>query len=117
MNVPLISHLDPPSEAHPNGQIHSQNDYPPIDDVDTIIFATGYNCFLPFCKAMDEPWCRVRPLEHVITPKERSKGNQGDIGGIKGLTMHELDDLLLFFKDDRSVAFPVLRQLLRPSTT
>ena len=106
--VPIISHISPPSCSHPRGLIHF-NDKPPMEDVDTIIFATGYNFALPFCKATDRPWIDTPLLDGVITADERKEGMERDIGGMKGLGVKHLDELLLFLDNDRSIAFPTLR--------
>jgi len=112
-HVPLVSHIDP------SGLIHFQapsNDLPPpepIRGVDTIIFATGYNFALPFCKISDEPWKNTRVLDRAIGAVERDGGDEREEGGMKGLTMTDLDELTLFLEGDRSIAFPVLREYIR----
>ena len=68
-----------------------------VDDVDTVIFATGYYYSLPFCRPSDQPW---RDL-HVLDPLDQ---------GLKGMYMSDLDPLWLFLKNDTSIAFPLLRQ-------
>jgi hypothetical protein len=77
-----------------------------------IIFATGYNNSLPFAKATDEPWKSANVLDEVIREDEREGGDKWEIGGVKGLHMVGLDELLLFLKEDRSIAFPGLRTSL-----
>lgn len=37
-----------------------------VDDVDVVVFATGYYYALPFCKAVDGPWKDVRVLDEEI---------------------------------------------------
>jgi hypothetical protein len=106
---PLISHISPPSSHHPKGVIHFTNGEE-IDDVDTIIFATGYNNALPFCKASDSPWREMDVLEEVIKPEERVGGDVWEVGGVKGLHMKGLDELFLFLEGDRSIAFIGLRE-------
>jgi hypothetical protein len=111
--VPLISHLEPPSPSHPSGRIHFQphegEQHDPVEGVDTIIFATGYNYHLPFCKAGDEPWSGHRMLDSVVREGEREGGKQDEEGGMKGLGVKGLDELLLL-EGDRSIAFPALRE-------
>lgn len=80
----------------------------PIDDVDVVIFATGYYNSLPFCKKKDEPWRSTRLLEEEITIKDG--GDERDLGGMRGLHVEGLDEMLLFLADDRSLAFPGLRE-------
>jgi hypothetical protein len=83
--------------------------------VDTIIFATGYNFSLPFCKITDYPWSNAayRVLDEAIQPEERAGGKEEEAGGMKGLSMDKLDELMLFLRADigRSIAFPTLREL------
>ncbi|ORY29327.1 hypothetical protein BCR39DRAFT_532347 [Naematelia encephala] len=130
-SVPLIDHIDPPSSSsspssasHPSSasssppssaRIHFQdNKHPPLDTVDTIIFATGYYNSLPFCKASDEPWASRQVLEETITLEEREGGDDWETGGLKGLHMTGLDELLLFLENDRSMAFPGLPYQIVP---
>jgi hypothetical protein len=79
-------------------------------EIDIIIFATGYNFALPFCKETDAPWNKTKILDGTIHQVERAGGREGDVGGMKGLGVDSLDELLLFLKDDQSIAFPVLRE-------
>ncbi|ORX36263.1 hypothetical protein BD324DRAFT_628099 [Kockovaella imperatae] len=92
-NVPLISRIDETKISFEDG---SQ-----VDDVDTLIFATGYRYSLPFCKAFDEPWKSTPPLDRID-------------GSLSGLSMRQLDELLLFLKDDRTISFPVLQYQIVP---
>ena len=106
---PLISHIDQ------DGGIVFQDEAEaePLRGVDMIIFATGYNFSLPFCKAADKPWneSESRILDSQIRPGERDGGNESEVGGMKGLGVEGLDPLLLFLENDpsRNIAFPVLR--------
>jgi hypothetical protein len=110
-DVPLTSSISASSD-HPKGMIRFQDDtHEPLTDVDIIIFATGYNFALPFCKATDEPWCSKRIIDGVISEKEREGGEMEDVGGMKGLGMNGLDPLILFLEGDRSISFPCLRKL------
>jgi hypothetical protein len=98
---------------------HCQNGKLVLDDgqevgVDTIIFATGYNFSLPFCKITDYPWSdpKYQVLDEVIQEEEREGGREGEVGGMKGLSMDKLDEVMLFLQADegRSIAFPALRE-------
>lgn len=84
--------------------------------VDTIIFATGYNFSLPFCKITDHPWSdpEYRVLDEVIQVEEREDGREREAGGMKGLSMDKLDEIMLFLEADegKSIAFPALREFL-----
>jgi len=85
-------------------------------EVDTIIFATGYNFSLPFCKITDYPWSdtKYQVLDEVIQEEERDGGRKGELGGMKGLSMDKLDEVMLFLEADegKSIAFPALREYL-----
>jgi hypothetical protein len=109
--VATIDHFEGPSDERSKGSIHLKDDSKTIlEDIDLIIFATGYNNSLPFAKASDEPWRSANVLDEVIREDEREGGDQWEIGGVKGLHMVGLDELLLFLKDDKSIAFPGLRK-------
>jgi hypothetical protein len=122
--MPLISHLENgdivfhPSSSEsdtssaPNGTDGSGTKGTRLKEgeVDTIIFATGYNFALPFCKTSDSPWNSRPLLQDSITSEEREGGRKWEIGGMKGLTMQGMDPLLLFPEGDRSIAFPILRE-------
>ncbi|ODN83922.1 hypothetical protein L198_07619 [Cryptococcus wingfieldii CBS 7118] len=123
---PLVSHIDPPSPTHPKGVIHfqpppSSEDGTPvpvsdeqIDDVDLILFATGYNFAYPFFKSTDRPWDGKSVVDGVIGKEERQGGDEREVGGLKGLTPKNLDELLMFHKGDRSLAFLVLPYQMVP---
>ena len=97
--VNLISHVSGPSSERPKGVIHFQ-DGAEVNDVDVMIFATGYRFSLPFCHLSDAPWKDHPPLDGRV--------EGGD--GCSGLAMKELDDLMLFRRGDRTISFPVLRE-------
>lgn len=99
------------SHVNHDGGIVFQDDSETLQEVDVIIFATGYNFSLPFCKATDSPWDGARILDDQIRPGERDGGSESEVGGMKGLGVEGLDPLLLFLENDplRSIAFPVLR--------
>lgn len=101
---PLIDHFDPPSRSHPKGRVQFQ-DGASVDDVDVVVFATGYSNSLPFCKVTDEPWRSMRPLDEVIQSEEREGGDEWEVGGLRGLKMRGLDELLIFPEGDRSLAY------------
>lgn len=107
--VPLISHFEADGQK---GRIHFRSvpfSHESLDDVDVVIFATGYYNSLPFCKASDEPWRSHRLLEEDITIREG--GDETELGGLRGLHMQGMDEMLLFLANDRSIAFPGLREL------
>jgi len=79
-----------------------------LSGVDVVIFATGYWYALPFCHVGDQPWNEVRVLSDVKNKEE---------GGIRGFHMDNLDSLQLFLANDRSIAFPTLREFTRLLTT
>lgn len=91
--VDLISYIS-------NNVVHFK-DGQTVHDIDTIIFATGYNFSLPFCKNADPPWRENRILD-----------GEDQQGGMKGLGVRGLDGLMLFLEGDQSIAFPTLRAYL-----
>jgi hypothetical protein len=107
--LPLISHYQ-------DGKIILEDGQTVV--VDTVIFATGYNFCLPFCKITDRPWSdsKYRVLDEVIQAEEREVGREGEVGGMKGLSMDKLDEVMLFLQADegRSIAFPALREFSFP---
>ncbi|OCF34111.1 hypothetical protein I316_04059 [Kwoniella heveanensis BCC8398] len=124
-NVPLISHFDPPSAEHPRGLIHFQSPaaaesgsdsekVEPLDAPEVIIYATGYNFLYPFFKATDAPWDKHKLVDGAVREGEREKGDQWEVGGVKGQGMRGLDDLMLFLEGDRTMAFPVLAYQVVP---
>ena len=106
--VPLISHISPSSREHPRGLIHFQ-DGSEVDDVDVIIFATGYSFSLPFCRSSDRPWTTQSLLERAIEDHDERINDEPEYG-VKGLAMKELDGLMLFLDGDRTISFPALRK-------
>lgn len=109
--VSTIDHIQGPAAFTPKGSVHIRGtDGPVLSDIDIIIFATGYNNSLPFAKATDAPWNSANVLDEVIGEDERAGGDQWEVGGVKGLRMNGLDELLLFLRDDRTIAFPGLRE-------
>lgn len=105
--LPLISHLDSSGGiVLDNGEM--------VEGVETIIFATGYNFSLPFCKTIDYPWSdpEYQVLDEIIQSEEREGGRKAEVGGMKGLSMDKLDEVMLFLQADggMSIAFPTLRE-------
>lgn len=80
--------------------------------VQVLIFATGYYNSLPFAKITDSPWDKVQVLDEVIERQDREGGEEWEVGGLRGMRMGGLDDLLLFVNEDRSIAFPGLSKSL-----
>ncbi|WVQ94688.1 hypothetical protein IAU59_001768 [Kwoniella sp. CBS 9459] len=132
-NVPLISHIDPPSAEHPRGLIHFQlpaesgaeakgegdgdnkaGRTEPLEAPEVIIYATGYNFLYPFFKATDAPWNKHKLGDGAVRDGEREKGDQWEVGGVKGQGMRGLDELMLFLEGDRTMAFPVLAYQVVP---
>ena len=112
IDVPLISLVERNSiHFQPASRLDGLTS-PPVDDVDTMIFATGYNYAFPFCKVTDRPWCDTRLLDGCIAGLEREGGASWEVGGSKGLGMGGLDGTMVFLKGDGSVAFPALRECM-----
>ncbi len=123
----LISHFDSTSTDLPGKKSKIMfQEGSSIQDVDVIIFATGYLYNLPFLKIQDWPWREpsIRPLDKEIlevdvlgnegspqqmSEKESKKG-RGTLGGIQGQGMRNIDELQLFLKKDRSFALLGLRE-------
>ncbi|WWD16875.1 hypothetical protein CI109_101307 [Kwoniella shandongensis] len=108
---PLIDRIDEEGRIHfhpSKGEGEEKRDDTPLEGIDTIIFATGYNFYLPFCKDTDAPWNGKKLMTERVKDGERDGGDEWEIGGLKGLGMKGLDELLLFLEGDRSVAFPQL---------
>lgn len=76
-----------------------------LTGIDTIIFATGYEYFFPFFKVDDEPWLREeRRLVTDVVGDVESVRPEVDKGGLRGLGMKHLDELMMFLQGDRSMA-------------
>ncbi|KAL1407807.1 monooxygenase [Vanrija albida] len=126
VNVPLIERVEGASAEYPKGRVHfyeagaeTENgpataSHAPLDDVDVIIFATGYYYALPFIKAADAPWDALRPLEDEIARDERAGGAEWETGGLRGWAVRGLDPLLLFLENDRTIVFNVLQYQIAP---
>lgn len=85
-----------------------------LSDIDTIIFATGYNFAIPFAKSTDEPWTSTPLFSGRIRDGERAGGQKWEEGGVKGMGVEGLDELMLFLEGDRSLCFPVMRTSFSP---
>ncbi|KAL7419479.1 monooxygenase [Cryptotrichosporon argae] len=107
--LPLVDRFD-------GDVFHFQNDpftHEPVGGFDVVIFATGYNNSLPFCRRADAPWASRSVLAETIRLEERAGGDEWEVGGTKGLLMQGMDELLLFLAGDRTIAFPGLRECFR----
>ena len=81
-----------------------------LEDVDVIIFATGYYYYLPFCKSEDAPWNEKRVCDETVRGVDvLDEINGWEKDGIQGLAMKGLDEIKVFLKDDRTCAFIALR--------
>lgn len=84
-----------------------------LEGVDAILFATGYVFALPFCKREDAPWNEAETeslLKETVKKEDKSEVGQWEAGGLKGQGMRTegMDELLMFRKGDRTLAFPGL---------
>ncbi|KAJ9110945.1 hypothetical protein QFC20_002711 [Naganishia adeliensis] len=77
-----------------------------LDDIDAIIFATGYLYYYPFFKRSDYPWNReeVQVLDRTVEGVDVLREDGKDVGGLQGLGMRNMDELMLFLEKDRSMA-------------
>ncbi|RXK41849.1 hypothetical protein M231_00848 [Tremella mesenterica] len=112
--IQTFKQIDNPKETIQTIDSESKPTENDLSDIDVIIFATGYYCSLPFCKVTDEPWKSQRLLDGTIEAGEREGGWEEEEGGMKGFMMKNLDALLLFLRNDRSVAFPLLPYQIVP---
>ncbi|BGP37929.1 monooxygenase [Rhodotorula kratochvilovae] len=99
----------PPIRRVEGGQIEFENDEV-VEDVDAIIFATGYYFSFPFCAPTSEPFAS-HPLTYSPTKDAKRGAPSGAEGGIR---IHGLDDRLLFYRADPTLAFLALPYLTIP---
>jgi hypothetical protein len=100
---PLIEKIE-------GGVIHFK-DGSTLEDIDVIIFATGFYYQLPFAKSEDAPWNEKRVCEETVGDVDvLDEVNGWEKGGIQGLAIKELDEIKLFLKGDRTCALIALRE-------
>lgn len=112
---PRITSIDPPSSSSDSSVIRFSDDTT-LTNVDVIIFATGYLFYYPFFKAQDYPWSLpdYRVCDQTLDDIDIWKGvNDCERGGIQGMDLKNLDEIKLFLKQDRSMAFLQLRECRR----
>lgn len=85
-----------------------------LEEIDVIIFATGYLYYYPFFKRSDYPWNReeVQVLDRTVEGVDVVREDGKDVGGLQGLGMRNMDELMLFLERDRSMALIGLREAL-----
>ncbi|KAJ8295454.1 Thiol-specific monooxygenase [Rhodotorula toruloides] len=83
-----------------------------VEDVDTIIFATGYFFSLPFLSPSDAPFSS-HPLTYA-PPLPSSPALHGPPSAKGGLRVHNLDERLTFYLKDPTLAFLGLPYLVIP---
>ncbi|GHJ89020.1 hypothetical protein NliqN6_5422 [Naganishia liquefaciens] len=100
---PLIERIE---TDHRTPSVIRFNDGSTLRDIDVIIFATGYLYYYPFFKRSDPPWNtpEAQVLDTPIGEEDVVDKGQNDIGGIQGLGMRHMDELMLFLETDRSMA-------------
>ncbi|KAG7548997.1 hypothetical protein FFLO_03110 [Filobasidium floriforme] len=104
---PLIEKIE-------GGVIHFK-DGSTLEDIDVIIFATGFYYQLPFAKSEDAPWNEKRVCEETVGDVDvLDEVNGWEKGGIQGLAIKELDEIKLFLRGDRTCAFIALPYLVVP---
>lgn len=105
---PLIERID----AEGGGSVIQFKDESTLDGIDVIIFATGYLYYYPFFKRSDVPWNRkeAQVLDLPVVEGDVVGEGQRDVGGMQGLGMRHMDELLLFLENDRSMALIGLRE-------
>ncbi|KAJ9093065.1 hypothetical protein QFC21_006558 [Naganishia friedmannii] len=108
---PSTSTTPAPAAGRKSSSIIHFNDGSTLTDIDVIIFATGYLYYYPFLKRADYPWNRQSEtvLDGVVGEVDVLAGGDAeggkDMGGLQGLGMRQMDELMLFLKNDRSIAF------------
>lgn len=105
---PLIQQID----AGEEGSVIQLKDGSTLEGINVIIFATGYLYYYPFFKRSDAPWNRTEAqvVDLPIVKGDVVDGGQGDVGGMQGLGMRHMDELMLFLETDRSMAMIGLRE-------
>ncbi|GAA6058243.1 hypothetical protein JCM3770_007431 [Rhodotorula araucariae] len=99
----------PPIKRVEGGKIEFDNGEV-IANVDAIIFATGYYFSFPFCLPSTAPFD-----SHPLTYSPRKDGKRGAPSGAEGgIRIHGLDDRLLFYFADPTLAFLALPYLTIP---
>ncbi|RAO70504.1 uncharacterized protein BHQ10_006516 [Talaromyces amestolkiae] len=109
-NVARVRSIEPPSSHSITGRIVTQADEI-LDDVDVIIFATGYVARFEFCRESDAPFNKAPLVHHPDTPPgsrrpPKNSVDQADLEG--GHRVHNLDAYQLFYLPDPTLAFLVL---------
>lgn len=101
---PLIERID-------DGLIYFK-DGSTFQNIDVIIFATGYLYYYPFFKRSDHPWSRdeARVLDKTVERVDVIMTDSKDMRGLQGLGMSKMDELMLFLANDRSMALIGLRK-------
>jgi hypothetical protein len=110
--IKLIEHR-PLIEKMEGGVIYFNNGST-LENIDVIIFATGYYYFFPFFKTSDYPWSEQdnRVCDETVGEVDVvDEINGWEKDGLQGLAMQGLDELKLFLKADRTCAFIALREL------
>jgi len=109
--IKLIEHR-PLIEKIEGGVVHFNNGST-LENIDVIIFATGYYYYFPFFKATDYPWNEQdkRVCDETVDEIDIvDEINGWEKDGLQGLAMQGLDELKLFLKADRTCAFIALRE-------
>jgi hypothetical protein len=90
------------------------NDGTTVENIDVIIFATGYLYYFPFFKSTDFPWNTKAVCEqHIEAVDVMDDRDKWEVDGLQGLGMREVDDLKIFLEGDRTCAFIGLRECSR----
>ncbi|BGP13866.1 monooxygenase [Rhodosporidiobolus nylandii] len=95
-----------------------------VEDVDVILFATGYLFSFPFVSPSDAPFSSA-PLTYTPPLPDAAPGSQevlattepaprGEPSRRGGLRLHNLDDRMLFYLPDTTLAFVGLPYLVIP---
>ncbi|GAA5944891.1 hypothetical protein JCM1841_000599 [Sporobolomyces salmonicolor] len=96
------------------GKVIEFEDSRTLEDVDTIIYCTGYYYSFPFCYPTDAPFSEHPLTRPPPTPSNLTNTKLPPAPVRGGLRVHNLDDRFLFYLPDPSLAFLCLPYLVIP---
>ncbi|GAA5917339.1 hypothetical protein JCM5296_001296 [Sporobolomyces johnsonii] len=96
------------------GKVIEFEDGRTLEDVDTIIYCTGYYFSFPFCHTTDAPFSEHPLTRPPPTPSSLPDTKLPPAPVEGGLRVHNLDDRFLFYLPDPSLVFLCLPYLVIP---
>ncbi|KAF4126551.1 putative flavoprotein CzcO associated with the cation diffusion facilitator CzcD [Geosmithia morbida] len=109
-NIAPIQTVESPSSNSANGRIITTSGET-LDDVDVIIFATGFLFRFEFCRPSDTPFDKAPLLRYTSVPPEYPRPPSELVGKAEldgGHRVHNLDAHQLFYLPDPTLAFLLL---------